>query len=54
MERNQSCRRHTLITVTAAATGHTVVGNMAVAAATSGRFLTRKTAANTFVSYRIG
>jgi hypothetical protein len=42
-----------LITVTAAATGHTVVGNMAVAAASSGRFLTRKTAANTFISYRI-
>ena len=42
-----------LITVTAAATGHTVVGNMAVAAATSGRFITRKTAANTFISYRI-
>jgi hypothetical protein len=41
-----------LITVTAAA-GHTVVGNMAVAAATSGRFITRKTAANTFISYRI-
>ena len=34
-------------------TDHTVVGNMAVAAATSGRFLTRKTAANTFISYRI-
>jgi hypothetical protein len=42
-----------LITVTAAATGHTVVGNMAVAAASSGRFLTRKTTANTFISYRI-
>jgi hypothetical protein len=42
-----------LITVTAAATGHTVVGNMAVAAANSGRFITRKTAANTFISYRI-
>jgi hypothetical protein len=42
-----------IITVTAAATGHTVVGNMAVAAASSGRFLTRKTAANTFISYRI-
>ena len=41
-----------LITVTAAA-GHTVVGNMAVAAAASGRFITRKTAANTFISYRI-
>ena len=34
-------------------TGHTVVGDMAVAAATSGRFLTSKTAANTFISYRI-
>jgi hypothetical protein len=42
-----------LITVTAAATGHTVVGNTVVAAATSGRFLTRKTATDTFVSYRI-
>ena len=42
-----------LITVTAAATGHTVVGSMAVAAATSGRFITRKTAADTFISYRI-
>jgi hypothetical protein len=50
---NRAAATH-LITVTAAATGHTVVGNMAVAAATSGRFLTRKTAANTFVSYRIG
>jgi hypothetical protein len=43
-----------LITVTAAATGHTVVGNMAVAANGSGRFITRKTAADTFISYRIG
>jgi hypothetical protein len=36
-------------------TGHTVAGNgnMVVAAATSGRFLTRKTAANTFTTYRI-
>jgi hypothetical protein len=33
---------------------HTVVGNMIVPAATTGRFLTRKTAANTFVTYRIG
>lgn len=41
-----------VITVTAN-TDHTVVGNMAVAAATSGRFLTRKTAANTFITYRI-
>lgn len=40
-------------TVTAAASGHTVVGAGAVAANTSGRFLTRKTAANTFVTYRI-
>jgi hypothetical protein len=40
-------------TVTAAASGHTVVGAGAVAAGTSGRFMTRKTAANTFVSYRI-
>jgi hypothetical protein len=39
-------------TVTAAA-GHTVVGAAAVATATSGRFRTRKTAANTFVTYRI-
>lgn len=41
------------ITVTAN-DDHTVVGNMIVAAATSGRFLSRKTAANTFVTYRIG
>jgi len=41
-------------TVTAAASGHTIVGAGAVAANTSGRFLTRKTAANTFVSYRAG
>ena len=34
-------------------TGHTVVGNMVVDANSSGRFLTRKTAANTFVTYRI-
>lgn len=40
-------------TVTAAASGHTVVGAGAVATATSARFLTRKTAANTFVTYRI-
>jgi len=40
-------------TVTAAASGHTVVGAGAVASATSGRFMTRKTAANTFVTYRI-
>jgi hypothetical protein len=40
-------------TVTAAASGHTVVGAGAVSAGTSGRFMTRKTAANTFVTYRI-
>lgn len=39
-------------TVTAAA-GHTIVGAAAVAALTSGRFRTRKTAANTFVTYRV-
>lgn len=39
-------------TVTAAS-GHTIVGAAAVATATSGRFRTSKTAANTFVSYRI-
>ena len=42
-----------IITVVAN-TAHTVVGNMDVAAASSGRFLTRKTTANTFISYRIG
>jgi hypothetical protein len=40
------------ITVTAN-TDHTVVGNMVVNQSTSGRFLTRKTATNTFVTYRI-
>lgn len=39
-------------TVTAA-TDHTIVGAAAVAASTSGRFRTRKTAANTFVTYRV-
>lgn len=39
-------------TVTAS-TGHTIVGAAAVAASTSGRFRTRKTAANTFVTYRL-
>lgn len=41
-------------TVAAAASGHTVVGNMVVTANTSGNFRTRKTAASTFVTYRIG
>jgi hypothetical protein len=39
-------------TVTAA-TDHTLVGAAAVAANTSGHFRTRKTAANTFVTYRL-
>jgi len=39
-------------TVTAG-TDHTLVGAGAVAASTSGRFFTRKTAANTFVTYRL-
>ena len=41
-------------TVTAAASGHTVVGAGAVALSSSGTFRTRKTAADTFVTYRIG
>lgn len=40
-------------TVTAAASGHTVVGDGEVAGGTSGRFLTRKSAAGTFVTYRL-
>lgn len=39
-------------TVTAAA-GHTIVGSAVVATVTSGLFRTRKTAANTFVTYRL-
>lgn len=39
-------------TVTAAS-GHTLVGTAAVATATSGRFRTRKTATDTFITYRI-
>lgn len=39
-------------TVTAA-TDHTIVGAGAVAAGTSGRFRTRRTAATTFVTYRL-
>lgn len=38
-------------TVTAAASGHTVVGDMVVASASSGQFRTRKTAAATYVTY---
>jgi hypothetical protein len=40
-------------TVTAAAGGHTVVGVGAVVTVTSASFRTRKTAANTFVTYRL-
>ncbi len=41
-------------TVTAAASGHTLVGSGAVATTTAGMFRTVKTAANTFVTTRIG
>lgn len=37
----------------AAGTGHTLVGSGVVASGASGRFLTRKTATNTFVTYRL-
>lgn len=37
----------------AGSTGHTVVGNATIASGTSGTFRTRKTAAATFVTYRI-
>lgn len=40
--------------VTAAASGHTVVGSGTVAGGASGQFRTRKTAAQTFVTYRLG
>lgn len=40
-------------TVAAAASGHTVVGNMVVAGGTTGRFRTRKTGSNTFVTYTL-
>jgi hypothetical protein len=60
---NLSAAAADTITIAAAATGHTVVGNMIVqsANATTGgiygsaaHFRTRKTAASTFVTYRIG
>ena len=38
----------------AAATGHTIVGTAVVATVTSGHFRTRKTAAATYVTYRMG
>lgn len=37
----------------AAGTGHTVVGNMVVALSSSGEFRSRKTAADTFITYRL-
>ena len=37
----------------AAGTGHTIVGSTAVAIGSSAGFITRKTAANTFVTYRL-
>jgi hypothetical protein len=40
-------------TVTAAASGHTVVGAGAVATTTSGLFRTRRTAVDTWVTYRL-
>ncbi len=40
-------------TLTAAASGHTIVGTATVVTAVSARFRTRKTAADTFVSYRM-
>ena len=38
----------------AVGTNHTIVGSATVALSSSGNFRTRKTAANTFVTYRIG
>lgn len=37
----------------AANTGHTIVGSGTVAASTSGHFMSRRTASNTFVTYRL-
>ena len=41
------------VTITAG-TAHTYVGNTVIAISTTGSFRTRKTAANTYVTYRIG
>jgi hypothetical protein len=41
-------------TTLVAGTGHTIVGNAVTAIGTSSRWLTRKSAANTFITYRIG
>lgn len=40
-------------TVTAAASGHTLVGSGVVATVSAAMFRTRKTAANTFITYRL-
>jgi hypothetical protein len=40
-------------TMAPAATGHTYIGNTTIATATSASFVTRKTAAETFVTYRV-
>jgi hypothetical protein len=47
---NLAAATHVITVV--ANTAHTVVGNMAVAANSSARFMTRKTGSNTFVTYR--
>ena len=47
---NLAAATHVITVV--ANTDHTVVGNMAVAANSSARFITRKTATNTFITYR--
>jgi len=41
-------------TLAAAASGHTIVGTLAVATATSALFRSRRTAAETWITYRIG
>lgn len=41
------------VTLTAAASGHTIVGAAGVALSTSGEFITLKTAAATYITYRV-
>jgi hypothetical protein len=41
-------------TMAPAASGHTYIGNTTIATATSASFVTRKTAAETFITYRVG
>jgi hypothetical protein len=50
---NLAAATHSITVAENAGNGHTVVGNTVVAANSSGRFLTRKSAANTFITYRI-